>query len=174
MNRDAAFEERRGHVAILVLAALDPNILHDESILLPAKQAAVDLDATLRDRILRFLDERRLITTRLSLTSPQLKAVSLTTFVIVDRGRNVTEMTERLRSALHDFFDIFIGYFGGEGWPLGRTVYQSEIYQLIEGVDGVDHVASLAMSPADPNHDVELAPAELPILQNLALSVDKV
>ena len=36
-----------------------------------------------------------------------------------------------------------------------------------------DHVVTLALSPADPNEDVELAPSELPILQNLTLSVDK-
>lgn len=178
MNRDAALEERRGHVAILVLArldpALDPGLLHDESVPLATKQSAVEPDPTLQDRILRFLGERRLITTQLSLTSAQLKAVTLTTFVIIDRGRNVVEMAETLRTVLHGFFDIYTGYFGDEGWRLGRTVYQSEIFQLIEGVDGVDHVASLVLSPADPNHDVGLVPGELPILQHLALSVDRV
>lgn len=177
MNRDSALEEKRGHVAILVLtrldSALNADLLHDELVPITTKQLAVDLDQTFMDRILRFLDERRLITTHPSLVSAQLKEVNLTTFVIVDRGRNVTEMTGTIRSALHDFFDIYAGYFDGEGWPLGRTVYQSEIFQLLEGVEGVDHVASLALSPADPNSDVALAPAELPILQNLTLSVDK-
>jgi hypothetical protein len=163
MNCDAALETRRGHVAVLVLARpeadVDPDVLHDESLPLATKQSAVDVSQRLQDRILRFLEERRLITTRLSVVSAQLVAVHLTTVVVVDRRRNVT--------------DVYTGYFEGKGWPLGRAVYESEIYQFLEGLDGVDHVASLTLSPADPHHDVILGPSELPVLQKLTLSVDR-
>ena len=33
-----------------------------------------------------------------------------------------------------------------EGWPFGRTVFRSEIYQLIEGVEGVDCVEKVTLS----------------------------
>jgi hypothetical protein len=29
------------------------------------------------------------------------------------------------------------------GWPFGRDVYRSEILQVLDGVDGVDHVLRL-------------------------------
>ena len=35
---------------------------------------------------------------------------------------------------------------GGEGWPFGRTVYKSEIYQLIESVKGVDCVEKVMLA----------------------------
>jgi len=65
------------------------------------------------------------------------------------------------------------GGFDGNGWPLGGSVYRSKIFRLLEAVDGVDHVESLALSPADANGDVALGPLSLPAvaLNGLAVSV---
>ena len=48
---------------------------------------------------------------------------------------------------LEKFFGVFEGGpdAGGEGWPFGRDVYASEVYQVIEGTAGVDHVESLTL-----------------------------
>jgi hypothetical protein len=34
----------------------------------------------------------------------------------------------------------------GSGWPFGRTVFRSEIYQLIESVEGVDCVEKVTLA----------------------------
>src|SRR5205814_679112 len=34
----------------------------------------------------------------------------------------------------------------GEGWPFGRTVFKSEVYQAMEGVEGVDCVERVALT----------------------------
>ena len=60
------------------------------------------------------------------------------------------KMMEELRSFLHPLR-------GGpkrEGWEFGRDVYISEIYELIEGIKGVDHVATLVLSDNPRLHKV--------------------
>ena len=48
---------------------------------------------------------------------------------------------------LDRFLDPLEG-FDGEGWPFGRPVYKSELYEVIKGVDGVDYVADVWIEAA--------------------------
>jgi len=41
---------------------------------------------------------------------------------------------------LQTFFDPLTGGFEGKGWPFGRNIYVSEIYELLAGLPGVDYV----------------------------------
>ena len=53
----------------------------------------------------------------------------------------------------------------GDGWPFGRSVYQSEIHAVIDNVDGVDYVTQLALrasgSAQYQNGNVRIAPLQL-------------
>jgi hypothetical protein len=49
----------------------------------------------------------------------------------------------RVTAALDAFFDPLTGGPDGSGWPFGRDVYRSEVLQVIDGTEGVDHVLSL-------------------------------
>ena len=49
-------------------------------------------------------------------------------------------MTADISKALSKFFDPLHGGPEGTGWPLGRPVYASEVYEVVEGVAAVDHV----------------------------------
>ncbi len=57
---------------------------------------------------------------------------------------------ETLRSIILEHLYRFLhpvkGGRDGDGWPLGRSVYQSEIYELLEGIEGVDCVFNLLLS----------------------------
>ncbi len=44
------------------------------------------------------------------------------------------------------FLDPLVGGPSGRGWPFGRSVYRTEIMQLIAVVHGVTCVTSLTMS----------------------------
>jgi len=48
--------------------------------------------------------------------------------------------------ALNTFLHPLTGGVAGTGWEFGRSVYQSEIYQVIEGVSGVDCVMRVALA----------------------------
>jgi len=55
-----------------------------------------------------------------------------------------------LRTAVADGLDQFLnpvkGGEGGQGWPVGRPVYRSEVLDRIQKIDGVDCVTEVSLS----------------------------
>lgn len=97
----------------------------------------------------RFLDERRLITCRHHVVGPDYIGVCVGAEVV--RVSQVPRQTveDRIKSNLAAFFDPLTGGPAGDGWPFGRDVYASEVYQIIEATEGVDHVESLELYAQD-------------------------
>jgi Baseplate J-like protein len=100
--------------------------------------------------IFAFLDQRRLITTMVHVVGPSFTPVSITMTVQAKQGVNVTTLAVGIRKQMGRFLDPYVGWLDGEGWPLGRKVYRSELYQQIEGIEGVDHVETLFIN-GDPS-----------------------
>lgn len=176
MNRKAlkpsGLGERTGHVTILVLPEFDEKEMKDEDKDITYKQTLINVDP-LKDKILRFLDKRRLITTQLHLISAKLKRVEIRIGVVINKERNFREMENMIRNKLYDFMSILKGYFDKNGWPLGRSLYKSHIYRLVENIEGVDHVSSLLLAPSNIKRDIEIAEHELPVLQKLVIAIQR-
>jgi hypothetical protein len=66
-----------------------------------------------------------------------------------------------LRAVLERYFDPVSGGRDGTGWPFGRGVYLSELYELLERQDSVEYVATVQVLSSDTgarllwNHDGE-------------------
>ena len=90
-----------------------------------------------------FLDERRLVTCRHHVVGPEYTDVSLAARLVFDPAVTAEGVRTRLVEALAGFFAP-VATDGG-GWPFGRPVYESEVYAVLEGVAGVDHVESLTL-----------------------------
>jgi hypothetical protein len=58
-------------------------------------------------------------------------------------------LRERITAALARFFHPLKGGPDGGGWPFGRDVYRSEVLQVIDETDGVDHVLALELAVGD-------------------------
>jgi hypothetical protein len=129
--------------------------------------------AILWERMRRFLDPRRLITTRLNFMAPQYRQVDVNAAVVVAADRNVADVDAALRSRIAGFLSVERGELDGRGWRLGRNVYESQIARVLEETDGVDHVTQLALNPADAEGNVEIAPHQLPQLRTLTLAVGR-
>jgi len=99
--------------------------------------------ALLIDQVKKYLDQRRLITTRVHVVAPDYQQVRLTVNVVLKEntveGTVIADAINRIKT----YFSPFEGGQAGKGWPLGRRVYPSEIYYLLEGITGVDHVESV-------------------------------
>jgi hypothetical protein len=54
------------------------------------------------------------------------------------------------------FLDPHRGWFDGRGWPLGRDLYISELYQLIAETAGVDSVVPTIDSQGIPQDEIML------------------
>lgn len=94
-------------------------------------------------RIFHYVRHRRALTTRLHVIGPHYTPVSVTVTATRAQGSDLTaqQVAERIREFLHPVR----GWRDGQGWPFGRQVYDSELYQLLENVNGLDHVDSLVV-----------------------------
>lgn len=66
--------------------------------------------------------------------------------------RNINEariVQNRINLALTEFFNPLRGGPKGSGWEFGRNVYGTEVYQLVESVEGVDFVSSVVLRAAE-------------------------
>jgi hypothetical protein len=52
--------------------------------------------------------------------------------------------------ALQAFFDPLHGGFAKAGWPFGRDIFVSEVYQVLGGLPGVDHVTATSGPDSAP------------------------
>lgn len=93
----------------------------------------------------RYLNRRRMVTTRLEVVGPQYLEVRVLARVRAQPFANTTAVRDRIVEALNAFFDPRIGGPDGRGWPFGRNVYRSEILQLMDDVVNVDHVLDLSL-----------------------------
>lgn len=166
--------EAPGYVTFVLLPGaphFDEAVFQDEAVLVSTKEAMVALPTGLWQRLSRFLDRRRLITTRLRQQEPELRRVTITATIAIDADRNVAEMEQALRRRVYGFLSLLTGGVDGRGWPLGRDIYRSQLFRLLEDADGVDHVASLALTPADARGNVAIAPHQLPLLERVTLAL---
>lgn len=92
----------------------------------------------------RFFEPRRLITTRHHVVLPRPLPVRVQASVYLDDDVLPATVAERVRAALAARFDPRSGGPDGAGWPLGGDVYVSDLYALLDAVDGVDFVAAVA------------------------------
>jgi hypothetical protein len=98
--------------------------------------------------VCRHLDRHRLLTARVYVIGPEYVGVSVRATVRLFAEFGQAETLARVQKSLDDFLrplppdDDPVG----EGWPFGRTVFRSEIYQLIESVEGVDCVEKVTLA----------------------------
>jgi hypothetical protein len=160
------------YVTVILLAgdATFDARFRDEDVSVADKQVMVTLSDDQWNRIKRFLDPRRLITTRLVNLAPLLRRVDIRATVVAAGDRNLADLQSALYRKVYDFLSPLHGDFDGRGWRLGRNVYRSQLFRLLESAEGVDHVETLVLSPVDAQGNVEIAPHELPVLQTLSLT----
>ncbi len=111
-----------GHVSVVVLA----------------KRDAAPAAALLR-RVKNALDAARLLTTRVHVVAPRLVTFSLRLTLVLQNRASPDLVRTAALDRLEDFFDPLRGGPDEKGWPFGRSVYVSEVYQLLSTIPGVDY-----------------------------------
>jgi hypothetical protein len=94
-----------------------------------------------------YLERRQVIGTRLLVVAPQYLQVSVQARVRLWEGGDPLRAQQAILQRLNAFLHPLTGGPEGNGWPFGRDVYRSEILQVIDGTEGVDHVLSLELVP---------------------------
>jgi hypothetical protein len=93
------------------------------------------------------LDKSRLIGTDVHVISPVYIKVSINaTIVPMESFRDNSLIMKKVLEKLNHFLHPIKGGIEEEGWPIGRDVYLSELYEIIENIEGVNCVTRLSAS----------------------------
>jgi hypothetical protein len=120
------------------------------------------------------LEPARLLTTRLHVVAARRVAIAVT-LTIHGRSDAVEErLLQQAEEALERFFDP--QPIAARGWPFGRAVYLSEIYNLLARLPGADYVTPTGDKPelaADPAEAWRLRYNAAHRLEAIALDPDE-
>jgi len=148
-------------------------------IVLPKGGAPLSL--ALRNQVREYLDERRLVTTRIFVVETEFVAVDIGVVVAKTAEANPVELEARVREVIQEFYhaeyggnsSMAVGHVSdqsserGSGWAFGRNIYRSELFELLERIDGVDHVEEITT----PSDTILIEDYQLPALQGVSVVV---
>lgn len=101
----------------------------------------------MRRSVQRYLEARSANTIaalrHINVEVPVYQPVSVTVEVIVDSIDVAARVDQEVRAKLKKFFHPLTGGPNSDGWDFGRDVSASDVYVLLEDVEGVDHVEGL-------------------------------
>lgn len=115
--------EAPGHVGLIVV----PDIEHGNSL------------EEIINEVEKYLDTRRLITTRIHVVGPQYVHLQISFKLILLPGFLEMGVYDSCENMLTDLFSPYV-------WSFGRNVYISEIYAQLDQVAGVDSVEVVLIS----------------------------
>jgi hypothetical protein len=112
--------------------------------------------------LLKFLDHRKLLTTRLHIVEPEYISLTIEAELVLQDGAQAENVKKQAQKAVEMFFAPLRSqqYWQGQGWPFGRSVYLSELYKLLDDLEGVDYVENLQIKDKDKNSKTEIYLAE--------------
>ncbi|HTR16323.1 MAG TPA: hypothetical protein VMI52_04735 [Acetobacteraceae bacterium] len=153
---------RPEHVSVVVVPSQQRTNPHPPPPLLtPGTPGPVDPQPSdaLIAALFAFLDERRMLTTKLHVTGPFYVHVSAQ-LVIAREGDAldddvVAAVNERLRSLLDP-----LPSDDGDGWPFGRDVFVSQVYGALDLVPGINFITDVMLSSRCAGGDVKCVVAD--------------
>lgn len=121
------------------------------------------------------LRRHRLLTDELVVEAPAYVGVRVAAEIEVADGAAAEPTVDAVEMAIDGFLDPLSG-FDGDGWPFGRPVYRSEVYEAIEAVEGVDCVGDVDLTAGAPGWRTEgglgLPPTGLAYLDDVSVTAD--
>jgi predicted phage baseplate assembly protein len=97
------------------------------------------------ETVQRHLEAHRLLTTDVHVIGPDYLRVAVICNIYVQRQSQPEQVKQRAEKALQGFLNALTGGPEHAGWPLGRPVFPSEIYQLLDAVEGVEYVTGVEL-----------------------------
>ncbi len=101
-------------------------------------------------RISERLDEVRLIGTRVLVSPPRYRGVTVVARVIARPRLDTSRVRADALEALYKYLNPISGGRDGKGWEFGRPVQSGDVYALLQRVRGVDLVEDVRLFGANP------------------------
>jgi hypothetical protein len=103
-------------------------------------------DLELLDAVRSYLDRRRAADGRLIIVGPEYLRAAVRAQVVPESAEVVSRLEDGIVIALSRFLHPLTGGDGGRGWDFGRKPHLSDLYSIIEAVEGVGYVRQLHLS----------------------------
>lgn len=119
-----------------------------------ALQEQLRLTPSTQVRLRDYLDNRRLLTTRIEVHEPQYIWVTVQTRIKPMLKAEPERVRRDVKIALYRFLHPLFGGPDGTGWPFGRPLTIDKVYALIQTVPGVEYATELNLyliDLTDPN-----------------------
>ncbi|MCJ7701503.1 MAG: putative baseplate assembly protein, partial [Anaerolineales bacterium] len=107
-----------------------------------------------------FLNERRLLTVRLDVRPPAYYWVAVKVQLHPAPGENKSEVESQVLARLNRFLNPLTGGQEGKGWPFGRDLFLSDVYQCLQGIPNVHFIRSVEMFAAQADGKPQGDPLE--------------
>jgi len=153
------------HVSVALLNAVPPTF-------------APPPDSGLWQALAAYLDDRRMLTTKVHLAPPRRIQLSVKGDVYLTADADLPTVTQVCSTVLNDFVDPITGGRDRRGWPFGQDLYLSEIYAQLMQVAGVAYVDGVALDVVTPPYlgpsrrfpgGIDVADCEVIALEPIAL-----
>jgi predicted phage baseplate assembly protein len=142
-----------GQVFVLVIPRLpQPQGYLEPDHLEPADQDVKALSA--------YLDERRLLTTRVDVRPPAYHWVAVKVKLRAAPGVDQASVEADVLARLYQYFNPLTGGASGSGWPFGRDLFLSDVYQCLQGTASVQFIRGVEVFAAHAGGAAQGEPLE--------------
>jgi len=142
-TKDPSLKFRSGWVTLMIVPeSEDPKPL-------PTQQLISSIESYLFERTSTYLTT---YPSQINLIGPgyiRVGAKARVQFITISEAKTIEG---RIIDNLKQFFHPLYGGPEEEGWDFGRNVYISEVYEVIENTEGVDHVDELSLAASIQNY----------------------
>jgi len=97
------------------------------------------------ETIENHLNAHRLVTTNIHVIGPEYIEVAIHCTVHLKKRSSEEKVKKRVKEALNKYLEPLNGGPDNKGWPLGRSVYPSEVFQIVDKVEGVNYVTDVVL-----------------------------
>ena len=115
----------------------------------PISSEELEITKGLRSEVQSYLDERRLLATRLEIGSPEYIQVAIEVRIKAKTGSDPERLATSVKKRLYKYINPVYGGPDGKGWPFGYSLSISEIYAVIQGTANVDYIEEVKLFPID-------------------------
>ncbi|MFZ0545338.1 MAG: putative baseplate assembly protein, partial [Candidatus Promineifilaceae bacterium] len=122
--------------------------------------AELELDAGDVGRLDAYMEDRRLLTTRVDIRPPAYRYVSVRVELRGAPGVPQEAVEAEVLNRLYRFLNPITGGPDGEGWSFGRDLFVSDVYQSLQGTPNVQFIRGLEMRASQPGGSGEGEPVE--------------
>jgi len=130
-----------GQIYVLVI----PRVVEPSHYLDPEDLELNESDAQM---LTDYLDERRLLTTRLDIRVSAYRWVSVRALLRASSGVLEEDVEADVQARLYKFLNPLTGGPDGSGWSFGRDLFVSDVYQCLQGTPNVQFIRGVEMFAA--------------------------